>query len=1174
MRFNKFYVVVLAVVGLVAVVVQVLHLPVYIGLVAASVGVLVCAVRYALDRLGGSSTSSAPEDPAKLAARARKDRIRALRRRLGELVRVLRANQTPTRLRYRERGALPWWLVLGPDGHGKSSLLHATPGLREVAPDEQRAHGEPRLFVGDDAVFLELPASTDPDTAAVLAAMFTRIHRWRRRSPLTGALVVHRADALLADADADAAVRAVRAQLDLAAATLAVQVPVLLVVSGLDRVAGFAELIAGCSGTSRVLGTTLPPREGKASVRTAVGERLGGVLDWVRQRCHGLVGRADPGTHRQSRLYGFWQQFDRLAALTADFAGQLAAAPLPGGDPLRVRGVYFTAARPGPVAPEDLFAARLAQRAGGVLPPGDGDPPPISAAFVADLFTVELPRDSQYAARLSRHYRRRFTRAALVAVCLAALAAALARGSTLAARDHESLFQTTLDSTAAIASRRPGELPTLADLEVLRRAALAWRAPDGPDWALLRTDRLADAAEEALRSAVCRRVLRPLAARSAAPLRQFAARFLGGGLPAPREYEDTHDRLRFYLLLTAPADDTLEHAPWDKEQRAWLTERALSLWADLDQNGPDPRRAEILQTHVDLLPTAAAGPGDPCSASGHARAGERDAKLVADVRQILLRNPPDRDLVDRMVDRIGRDRRLRPITVRDLTTANYVRGEVSVAPAFTRPGWDAFTIDLRRELDDRSDQPWVLGKTGSRDTRAQRCTKLRNLYVDRYIDAWTAFVRGLRITSPGNWPQAAAIFEELGEDLPLVPVFAAVAEHTAALPSIPCTDDARTDALTRLISAPPAAPLRGSRDSAELTREFARLAEFSAPAAGGAGKSGSSPLDSYHKRLQDVRSLLDRAIDNVSDQPALCSTLADAIGDVDNMLQRGNLGGWKDPLTTLLLPPLTSLLLHCHAEHARNLNAAWCAAVVLPLERTLADKYPFVLARSDARLADIELLLHPQTGEIAKFRDKSLSAFVTVGGHDITAAALGTGASFHLDPAVVDLLDAAHELGLLLYGDGEVGLDAGLTMRCENSVNKVVLRVDEAVNTYFCSINQAQQIHWPGKSEPRRAELEAFGANARTDIIPRTGEFGLFRLLEEGTPTHRAGQSTFTISIVLPRHNFGSFQLTFHPREFRGGNLFYGFSGDRFLAPFRAPGLHRPPHALFSGLPYHCQAAP
>jgi type VI protein secretion system component VasK len=70
-------------------------------------------------------------------------------------VHALKATQDPPRLRYRERRGAPWWLVLGPEAHGKSALLGAAPGAREVESGEP---GEPRFFVADDAAFIEIPA--------------------------------------------------------------------------------------------------------------------------------------------------------------------------------------------------------------------------------------------------------------------------------------------------------------------------------------------------------------------------------------------------------------------------------------------------------------------------------------------------------------------------------------------------------------------------------------------------------------------------------------------------------------------------------------------------------------------------------------------------------------------------------------------------------------------------------------------------------------------------------------------------------------------------------------------------------------------------------------------------------------------------------------------------------
>ena len=46
------------------------------------------------------------------------------------------------------------------------------------------------------------------------------------------------------------------------------------------------------------------------------------------------------------------------------------------------------------------------------------------------------------------------------------------------------------------------------------------------------------------------------------------------------------------------------------------------------------------------------------------------------------------------------------------------------------------------------------------------------------------------------------------------------------------------------------------------------------------------------------------------------------------------------------------------------------------------------------------------------------------------------------------------------------------------------------------------------------------------------------------------------------------------PRDLRGGNLFFGFGGTRFLAPLRAPGFVDPPHALFDEFSRTCPTQP
>lgn len=1083
-------------------------------------------------------------------ARAARQRERALLRRIRAFARAAAAAERP---RPGERHVLPWWLVLGPTGHGKSALLTAAPRCAEIEPGDA---GEPRFFLAPTGAFIELPAGEPPP------ALLRALRRLRPRQPLSGAFVVLRADHL-ADALAP-----IRAQLDRLTAALALQLPVVLTLSQLDRLAGFAELTLDLTSRTSVLGATIPPRAGPDSLQVAVRQRLtadDGALAWVRQRCHALVARARTDDERSALLHGFWQQFERLADHAAAAAARLADAA---DAPPRVRAVYFTSACTGGAPPRDTWLTELAERIGALhsthpAPPGELTPPPTGPSFVADLFAVELPRDSRYATRSPRFFRRRALRSALAATTALAAALSVSLALTRAANADRELLRATWTGARAVGLPNSGLHPPLADLAALGEALAAWRSDRG--WTLVAADDLADRAADVLRAAVCRGVLRPVAERSERALRDLSGRHLGADVPNDAEWSRAHDRLRLYLLLSSPTDAD-EPGPWDESQSSWLIDHVSKSWAAADSDADDPRRAAVLRRHAELTATTTApAPGDdPCARTGHARAVVRDAALVAAVRELLHRRPAERVALARMLEQIDRRTDLRPVDRLALTTSGALLGDVTVRPALTREGWEAFREALRAELGARTDHGWVLGPGPAHLPPAHRCERLRGLYVARYEQAWRDFLAALRLRAPSSLPEAASLLQEIGEQAPLAAIFHAVDDHTQHLTPLGCPgDDKLTDLLVRAVQ--PTVP--GAADAPDIAAAFARLVAFAAPPRG--GKPTAVPLAGYHERLAEVRSAVQAAVDNNAELPALQATLTHARRSVDDLVRRGALGPWADPLDRLLAPPLSGLELLVNNATGRELGAEWCAAIVRPLEQTIAGRYPFAAdARGDARLDDLTRLFHPKTGEIARFRDARLGGFVSVSGNSVRPRELGVAASLHLHPRVVDLLDAAHRLGVLLFPDDVPALAAELTLACDPSVHKVMLTIDGADHTYLCSIDHSKQIAWPGEREPRGAALIAFGPGGRRGELPAAGDFGLFRLFERNHPQGRTG--AFNLEFDLTRHGLGALKVTVRPRPIRGGDPFYGFDERAFLAPFRAPALVDPPHALFTELGSAC----
>src|SRR5690606_7575917 len=169
-----------------------------------------------------------------------RDAIRVLRRRGGR----------------RSLYALPWYVVIGPPGSGKSTRIRSSglefPLAGQFGKEALRGVGGTRncdwWFAGE-AVFLDTAGrytTQDSDAGADAegwAGFLRLLRRFRRERPVDGVVVtMSMSDLLLLDErERDAHVQAVRRRLDELYEQLRVQVPVYLVFTKCDLVAGFGE---------------------------------------------------------------------------------------------------------------------------------------------------------------------------------------------------------------------------------------------------------------------------------------------------------------------------------------------------------------------------------------------------------------------------------------------------------------------------------------------------------------------------------------------------------------------------------------------------------------------------------------------------------------------------------------------------------------------------------------------------------------------------------------------------------------------------------------------------------------------------------------------------------------------------------------------------------------------
>lgn len=283
---------------------------------------------------------------------------------------------------------LPWFLVIGESGSGKTSLLrHAGLKLPLGAPKPDRDNREKPLdwWFFDQAVVLDLKGSLLQSNAgeSALWRRFTKmLYKCRRERALDGVVLTIRAD-LLRDADStdliqiqNAAARLYEQLIQLQQQT-GMTFPVYVVVTHCDQLDGFQAFGAQLDGAQRdhMFGWSVPfePHHQYTSA-------------WVDQAFQSMTRRlgqiqletAYRGFHRnQESVAPFFLFPDAMGALREGLRTYLDAVFTPTSfhDALMLRGIYFT----GDPAPRP-------ERVPGAAPPVEERRP----AFVRDLLATRI----------------------------------------------------------------------------------------------------------------------------------------------------------------------------------------------------------------------------------------------------------------------------------------------------------------------------------------------------------------------------------------------------------------------------------------------------------------------------------------------------------------------------------------------------------------------------------------------------------------------------------------------------------------------------------------------------------------------------------------------------------------------------------------------------------------
>ncbi len=1023
---------------------------------------------------------------------------------------------------------LPWYLIIGPPGAGKTTAL-INSGLKFPLAGDNAARaiqgvGGTRYcdwWFTDAAVLIDTAGRyTTQDSDAKVdrrswLAFLDMLRRNRSRQPINGVIVaISIADVLhLSAAEVVAHADAIRKRLTELHDELKVDFPVYAVFTKMDLIVGFTQYFADLDEAKRqaVWGATFQTSDKKANNVGKVSEEMDLLIQRISERMPERL-QEEPDLRSRAILFGLPAQLSAIRKPVADFLNRIFE-PTRYQTAATLRGFYFTSGTQ-EGTPFDSVIGAL-QRSYGVESygaaafSGSG-----KSYFLHDLLAKVVFGEAGWVSTNIAAVRRSFAvRAALFALIGLATVGMLALWWTSYARNAALIVATQrgVDDYAAAAAplikqtavSDPNLLPIYELIGALPNLPVGYAnrdasTPIGQTFGLGQRPRLQEASD-LLYDQALERLMRP---RLVLSLEQQIQKNIA-------DPTFVYEALKVYLMLggKAPTVDKNLIVSWfarDWEERAF-------------PGAPYAQGRALLRSHLEAMLDMDAGGTAKVSLNGPLveQAQATLARMrVSERAYTLLKSEAHNEAIEDWVasQRGGPDMAL------VFEAANGASLDTVRVPGFfTYAGFYAALLDHMPTIADKlQKENWVLGASGDQGAIKQQYASLLpdilDLYGKDFVSVWNVELGNLQLRPLlADKPKYLALSAASAPTSPIKQIFESVRDETAltrerkAAPANGAADQARKDATTA------ATQRLGSvgREALDLAMKSQRRAGEPPPEVPGAaieanfkpfqilvdGQPGSRPIDALLANLNELYRQLTLAADN----PTQAKQALDQV-EVQVASLRSNVTRLPQPLAGMMDKVAKDAAGDANASSIAQISDAMAEQVAGPCQQIVANRYPFAKSDRDVPMADFARLFAPN-GVIDQFFSANLEPLVNHGGktwvwrpNPSTTRKLSDTTLREFQQAA-DIRDAFFPTG---GNQPNVALEVK-PLTLSSDAQTATLSINGANVVAQQGANTPSNVQWPGAGAGEASIVMAPDMPDRKSNLERSGAWAFFRLVDAGS---------------------------------------------------------------------------